>query len=313
MSIYKLLAVLICCAVIMYAFAIYNKRTPVNTITQGQFATTTDVNAATISKKPVVKKEGITELVLTAESVFVLYVHDEASILHFKEPEKQLPIASITKLMTALVIKENLKPDDRITISKEAVEQYETAGQLTAGQTFTVSELMYPLLIESSNDAAYAFAETFDTKMTGSLVSLMNAKAKDLGMTQTIFNNVSGLDARGGNLSTAKDLALLAMYIYKNHPDIFKLTNITEHKIINEEGTYNVTLKSTNTSLTDPRISLKKLGGKTGETPKAQQTLLLITESPRSTGHLIHIILNSTNRHDDMATLVNWVNKSFTW
>jgi serine-type D-Ala-D-Ala carboxypeptidase (penicillin-binding protein 5/6) len=255
--------------------------------------------------------------VLDAASAFAVYLPSvdtandppKSRVLFDKNSDAVLPIASITKLMTALVADE-IPASDTIVISQKAIDQYETAGKLKAGQKFTKNELLYPLLIESSNDAAYAFAEYIGYKK---FLNAMNVRAKEIGMASTTFYYVHGLDGVSPNTSTVKDLYLLAAYILKNKPFIFELTTLDNFRMITKEGTYNQVLKNTNSLLRDNPLPIEIVGGKTGETPKALQTLLLVVVPPNGNGYIIATVLKSKDRARDMTNLLTWVYNAYTW
>jgi D-alanyl-D-alanine carboxypeptidase len=133
---------------------------------------------------------------------------DSGKVLLSQNINQQLPIASITKLMTAIVADETLGLDTRTTITKDAINTYGTQGELRKGETYSVLELFYPLLLESSNDAAEALAYT---KNRTSFITNMNGKAKSIGLLNTNFDDASGLSSN--NISTVTDLFRLTQYI----------------------------------------------------------------------------------------------------
>ncbi len=250
--------------------------------------------------------------VISPLSAYSVYFHGNGSttVLYDYKSTASLPIASITKLVTAIAVKKFYPVDTLITVSQDAVEESQTAGKLKEGEVFTRDELLYPMLIESSNDAAYAFAETAGV---AAFVSLMNAEAEDIGMTHTHFTNVSGLDDFGGNYSTTRDLAKLGQYLVANHPDLLTITTLKEYHLITAEGTYDINLKTTDASLSDKRIPVQIIGGKTGETDKAKQTLILITKTPNGDGFMVTVILGSTDRYNDMARIINKALAAYKW
>jgi len=138
-----------------------------------------------------------------------LVTHD-GRILWSRDLAEKRSIASITKVMTAVVAMENSQPDDIVTVPKDSVRVGESTSFLRAGERLAMSEILEALLVKSGNDAAVAIAE----HVSGSedaFVVLMNAKAAELGLTQTRFANAHGLDEKGQH-SSARDLAVLARY-----------------------------------------------------------------------------------------------------
>lgn len=197
--------------------------------------------------------------VITASSSIVMqFKNGKSNVLFSKNPDTELPLASITKLFTAYVS--------------------------------TTSDLFYPMLVESSNEAAEKVA-------TPHTVPMMNAIAKELGLTHTQFFNPSGKDAPGPNFSSARDIAQTIYDLYQ-----------TEHgrEILMIGRT--MTPKATNRALVDPRIPFKIIGGKTGETPKANQALVLLVEAPDKS-LIAMVVLGSKDRFEDMAKLAQWTNE----
>jgi serine-type D-Ala-D-Ala carboxypeptidase (penicillin-binding protein 5/6) len=128
-------------------------------------------------------------------------------VLAERAPDRELPMASTTKIMTALVVLETADLDDRVTVPPRAVAIGESTGDLVAGESLTVRDLLIALLVPSGNDAAVALAEG----VAGSeraFVALMNRRAEALGLTGTRFANPHGLDAPGHH-STVRDLVRL--------------------------------------------------------------------------------------------------------
>lgn len=121
---------------------------------------------------------------------------------------QRLPMASITKLMTALVVLERARLDDVVTVGGAAAVTGESTTNLVAGERLTVGELLQAALIQSANDAATALA-VYVAGSESAFAVLMNRKAKELGLTDTHFVNPHGLDAPG-HYSSARDLTMLA-------------------------------------------------------------------------------------------------------
>lgn len=301
-------------ALTMYSFGIYLQKMPPPR-GQQKHKEITKVEAYVVDKGPILRNGLDTTSSKPSFSATSIYsVHIDSSgketVLYQENSTDELPIASISKLMTALVAKRSIKSSTVITISEEALNQYTTAGKLALGQKFLRDELLYPLLIESSNDAAHAYAEVLGFNH---FIDEMNETAELLNMKNTTFTNPSGIDQYGGNISTAKDLVKLVRHIKVRHSDILDITARKAFHAINQDETYSAILTTTNTTLNDPGIPFTVTGGKTGETPNAQQTLLLVTDAPQNNGYMVHIILNSKNRHIDMVTLINWIYNAYTW
>ena len=132
-----------------------------------------------------------------------------AEVLAADDADARVPIASITKLMTALVVLDHAKPGDTVTVAAPAAVVGESSINLHAGEQLTVRDLLAGALIQSANDAAYALAEHVGRGSVERFVRMMNAKAAELGLTETHFARPDGLDAPG-HLSSAHDVLILA-------------------------------------------------------------------------------------------------------
>lgn len=135
-------------------------------------------------------------------------------VLASKAPDRQLPMASTTKIMTALVTLENAKLTDRITVPPAAVAVGGSSGMLEAGETLTVRQLLTALLVPSGNDAAVTLARGVAGSQ-GAFVALMNQTAQRLGLTETHYANPHGLDAPGHH-SSAGDMVALGREAMRN-------------------------------------------------------------------------------------------------
>lgn len=252
---------------------------------------------------------------IQAESAFSLFLDEDGNTkaLFEKEGEQRLPIASLTKLMTALVAIKHYDPEQQITITNSAIAEEENFGQLRAGDVFAVQDLLYPLLVESSNDAAAALAQVVGK---GVFVDLMNLEAKELGLSNTYFVNPTGLDPDDPtgpvNYSTAQDLAQLASHIAKAYPRIFDILAISQQDLI-LQGIFHHTMKNTNELLGFEGWPTPIVGGKTGWTPLAKGCLILVLKGPKDQGYLVNVVLGAEDRFSEMKTLASWVYDSFTW
>lgn len=263
------------------------------------------------SLKPSRNKE-TEDLEIKAEGAISVLINSggEDKILFQKEGSRKLPIASLSKLMTALIILENYNLSKEVEISKEAVSQESEFGNLKIGEKFSVKELLYPLLMESSNDAAYALAETIGEK---EFVDLMNIKTADLGLEKTFFVNPTGLDPDNlselTNYSTAQDLVKLSNYLLKNQPIIWEFLKTKEFDLYLSDGVFHHKLNNTNELLGE----LPQIGGKTGWTPQAKGCLLLVLNAPRNKGKMVSVILGSDDRFGEMKKLINWIDEAYYW
>jgi D-alanyl-D-alanine carboxypeptidase (penicillin-binding protein 5/6) len=135
-------------------------------------------------------------------------------VLLAENPARQVPIASLTKLMTVLLTLEHAQPTDRVTISPEAAAVGESSVRLRAGEQLTVRDLLEAALIQSANDAAWALAEHVGRGSEARFVFMMNRRARQLGLADTYFVRPDGLDA-AGHVSSARDVTTLARILMK--------------------------------------------------------------------------------------------------
>ncbi len=154
-----------------------------------------------------------------AEGIIINKNLDNKSVFFQKQIYLEKPIASLTKLMTAVVAFENIDHNKIITLSPTAISSFGDFGDFKEGEQYKLTDLIKGMLVSSSNDAAVALAEQLSLKK---FILLMNEKAKELKMTQTIFVDPNGLSS--SNRSTANDLMLLTVYILERMPEIFSAT-----------------------------------------------------------------------------------------
>lgn len=219
-----------------------------------------------------------------------------------KESTKPVPIASLTKLMTALIATEYINLDNLAIVPKEAIV-YTSKARLKVGAQYSVYQLLFPLLMESSNEAAETIARYYGRS---NFIKNMNDKAKSIGMLKTTFADPSGASAE--NVSTAEDLFMLAKYIYNNRSFIF---NITSGKI--KSSAYGSNGFNDLTNLNDFVDHEFFFGGKNGKTTAADETNLSIFEF--TTGNtkrpIVSIVLGSKNVVDDSQKLLDYTLNNF--
>lgn len=251
-------------------------------------------------------KSGVAPPVISAEAAFSLLVlpGGEKRVLFAEYQDRQLPIASLTKLMTALVSLESYDLGEQISVSADAVAHEGDQGKLLVGQALSVQEMLYPLLLESSNDAAAALAERMGQK---NFINRMNHRATTLHLTKTSFVNPDGIDPEDPealpNRSSAEDLAELAVFLKQTHSEVFDIL------VLPEFGPY----VNTNEFVRSNGWHTKVLGGKTGQTDLAQGCLILLLQSPKNKGYTVNVILGAGDRFGEMRKLVDWTHNGFTW
>ena len=165
-----------------------------------------------------INKDTKQQLKLSAKAYLVGDLNTGEVILS-KNQEDKFPIASISKLMTALVANLVMKSDDTTKVSKKAINTKGTNGELKFGEKIKISTLLYPLLLESSNDAAEVIAEYFTRD---SFIAKMNEQTNILKMSGTVYEDPSGLSSN--NQSTVSDIFKLTGYLNKEKIEILQIT-----------------------------------------------------------------------------------------
>lgn len=243
------------------------------------------------------------ELTLTTQlsaSGVVIYDLESRQKLYAKQERFQRPMASLTKLMTALIIVEHHPLDTIVRIPKGVLDVTGNKAYFEPGQRFTVADLLSALLINSANDAALTLAQ-FHSGSVSAFVSEMNQRALQLGMTATSFRNPAGLD-HPAHWSTPQDIAGLTMFALQ-HPDITDRLARSGQKIVSLEGDI-IQLYHTHALLHE--VS-PVLAGKTGTTRDAKQCLMSIVALHDK--QYIVVLFNSNQRYKDMATIIAAMNE----
>ena len=190
-----------------------------------------------------------------------------------------LPVASMSKLVTAFVATETLDLGDIIVIGLDDMDVPPDQSRIKSGERFTVKELLDALLLSSSNVAAEAFASYIDRS---AFLELMSGYAWEIGMPTSFFADPSGVSPR--NKASAVDLFALARYLYGSRPDILGLTRTSEVRLPTTTDHEARIFTSTHPLVSDQGF----LGGKTGRTPQAGDTMLTVMEI---SGHPVGIIV----------------------
>nr|WP_302328500.1 D-alanyl-D-alanine carboxypeptidase family protein [Salirhabdus salicampi] len=230
----------------------------------------------------------------------VLMEFESGRVLYEKNPHQKRSIASITKIMTAIVAIENGGLDDIVTVSRNAAMTEGSSIYLKPGQKVKLKDLLYGLMLRSGNDSAVAIAEHVGGSVEG-FAYLMNEKANWIGMKNSHFANPHGLEQEG-HYSTAYDMALLMRYAMGN--DIFK----------DVSGTVTYTPEYRKYAWRNKNRLLTQLyeyctGGKTGFTRAAGRTL--VTSAKKNNMELIMVTLNDGNDWRDHRNMFEWAFQSY--
>lgn len=230
---------------------------------------------------------------------------DSGYVIAEKNAQTLLPIASLTKLMTAVVISEQVDPARKITIDKTMLLPYGFTKTLAAGVRFSLSQLFGPILQESSNDAAEAASYFLGKKRT---IQLMNEKARAILMTNTKFADVHGLSEN--NVSTAANLFYLARYVANNKPILFDITKGTD--VSSKELPVIASSENKNLFINFPDF----IGGKTGYILESKYNGVFIFRLPQASGktrRIAIILLGSPNWMAGYGNLKGNVLKIRAW
>lgn len=237
---------------------------------------------------------------ISAESYLVADLRNGSVFLEKNSAEIK-PIASLTKLMTAVTASETIFIERTVLINKNILETYGDSGNLRLGEELSLDNLLYPLLMESSNDAAKAITEIIHGEKQ--FVSLMNYKAYSLGMRDTKFSDSSGINPE--NISTAEDLYFLAKYLLNKRSFLLKISKTSSKEIISRGGKTRHIFNNFN------HFSGNKdfLGGKTGYTKDAGETMLSIfnIKIQDKIIPVAIIVLGSSDREEDTLKILEWI------
>ena len=228
-------------------------------------------------------------------SSYIVMDSDNNRVLEGSNIHRKSLIASITKIMTAMVVINNGNLNETVNIGNEVLKSFGSGIYVSVGEKIKKEELLYGLMLRSGNDAAYALAFNTGGSMEG-FALLMNNLAKDIGMNNTEFKNSAGLeDSYGENYSTVYDMALLSSYAIKNE-EYRKIVGTKDITVKTDLKTYVWHNKNKLLSMYEYAI-----GGKTGFTEKARRTL--VTNASKDNANLTVVTFNDGNDFNDHKVL----------
>jgi D-alanyl-D-alanine carboxypeptidase len=276
-----------------------------------------------------VLKDGIKDLAVPDAHASVVVDADTGTLLQNNNGKTHRQIASLTKLMTAILVMENIKNlDEEVTIDQEPVYVDGTkigcmtmgnctSQRLVVGEKITALNLLKAMLMNSANDAAIALGK-YISGSQDAFANLMNKKAQDLGLTDTHFCTPSGLDlddetAAAGCYSSAYDIARIAAYSLR-FDTIWKIARTPSNlTIASTDGKIQHTIVNTDRYLDQKNQPLNLIGTKTGFTPLAGYSLLTIVTDPSTKHRLVAVVLDDPKRWQDITTMINWTFDSYMW
>jgi D-alanyl-D-alanine carboxypeptidase (penicillin-binding protein 5/6) len=245
-----------------------------------------------------------TNPVLSAKAVLAIDLGSK-KVLYSQNEHEKLPIASLTKLMTAMVVLDHMNKDKVATIQKGDISTVCACMGLLEGENITIENLLKGMLIPSNNDAAQALARTVGGTQDA-FVGMMNDNAKNLGLTDTHFSTPVGFDVPE-NYSTAADLSVIAQEFLK-YSLLEKIVATGGEDVTSTDGKFVHHLKTSNKLLLEDS---EVVGVKTGFTTDAQGNLILKIDH---SGELVlTVVLNTPDREQDTKNLIDWIFRSYSW
>jgi len=234
----------------------------------------------------------------------VLVEQKTGRVLFEKDAHTKRRIASITKIMTAILAIESGKMNQTVKVSEQATRAEGSSVYLKPGEKIKLNDLVYGLMLRSGNDTAVAIAEHVGGSLDG-FVHIMNQKAKEIGMYNTHFANPHGLDDHENHYSTAYDMAILMRYAMQNKT-FQKITGTKVHKAPNPTENWDREWKNKNRLLSKYKYCT---GGKTGYTKRAKRTL--VTTATKGDMDLIAVTLNGPDDWNDHISMYEGGFKGF--
>lgn len=243
------------------------------------------------------KNDDVEKPEISAKSALVYDLTTDKTIFE-KNPKEKVPMASLTKIMTAIIALENYKEKDKIKVGKKDLVGENSMG-LSDGEVLTVEELLYGLILPSGNDAAEVLASNYQVGRLA-FIRAMNNKAKSLGLSNTNFTNPTGLEGDGRQYTTIYDLLVVTNYAMRF--ELFRKVVSTVSYTIPWSMTHKKFNLVNETNLLTSYPGVK--GVKTGYTEEAG--FCLVTYLDYEEHKIIGIILGSEKRREDMKQLLDY-------
>jgi D-alanyl-D-alanine carboxypeptidase len=264
------------------------------------------------------RERSASDIKIWSKSSVVIDV-DSGTILHYDNGRLRLPIASLTKMMTAVIVVEKIHDlNEPVTIDREAIladgtkigcptSVYCPTETMHVGERLTVRDLLRGMLLASANDAAIALGKYVGGSQKG-FADLMNEKSKELHLADSHFCNPSGLD-EDNCYSSAYDLARVAAYSMR-YDEIWQTMKMPEYTFSSVDGKYSHIVKNTDLLIGElPNC----IGGKTGFTYNAGKSLMMAARDNTGKHRIIAVILDDPDRWTDMRNLIDWCFASYRW
>lgn len=241
---------------------------------------------------------------LTADR-WIVYDADTDVVLASWDADSQAPMASVTKVLTAMVVIDTIDLDEIVTIPEFVTSIRGSTAGLVVGEQWTVGDLLIAMLVRSGNDAALTLGHYAGGESIDKFVLMMNAKARELGLENTNFANPNGLDNQE-HYSSARDL-LAIVVASKEYPDIERVARIRIVTMPQDPDGETRTFTNTNKLL---GAYPGTLGLKTGDTPWADKVLLGVTEQAGRT--IYSVVMGSDDHFSDTREIVDWAYSTYS-
>ncbi len=254
------------------------------------------------------KKQSAVKPIIEASAALLMDV-DSGIVLYKKNPHLRLPMASLTKIMTAILILENHNLNEVVTIEKDytQIEELGVRIWLIQYEKMTIENLLIGLLIPSGGDAAMALAE-YHSGSVEKFVEAMNKRAKSLNLKDTKFTNPIGLDNIENHYSSVFDLAILTKHALRNR-NFSRIVQIPRATITSTDGEIKHQFEGTN-YLLESYLDIR--GVKTGTTDAAGQSLINLAHHWNGK-RVIAVLLNSPERFQENKRLIDWGFSNHSW
>lgn len=272
--------------------------------------------------QPMIREYAARLSVPTAHASVIMDANS-GKVLYDRNADDRRQIASLTKLFTALIIVERVENLETLaTIDEEAVYSegtrigcprsgYCPGVRFKVGEELTVNDLLKAALMQSANDAAIALGKHVGGTQEG-FAKIMNERAAELGLTDSLFCTPSGLEIDGAEnscYSSAHDIAIIASEALK-HPILWDIMKIEKTNIVSADGTLTHEVFNTDELIgTMPNL----VGTKTGFTPLAGYSLLAVATDPSGEHPVIAVVLNDPYRWQSIQSMFDWSFESFDW
>ncbi len=238
---------------------------------------------------------------ISAKSVLIIDVKTGRTLFE-KKSKDILPLASLAKLLSSLVVLDTLQMDKEITLSQDIIDTQGESGGFTVGEKVEARHLLFSALIHSSNDAMTSLA--FDLGKEN-FFTLVKNKIFQLGLKNTTITDPAGLDP--ATLGSATDVATFAHVAFSND-FLRKILAIPEYNFTSRSGIFHKVV-TTNPLIYDPRVIVAK----TGTLDNVGQNYAALIKPSRAANELMLVILGSNNREKDALAILSWLEKAYVW